>query len=311
MLDHPATNHPSLLVGLGTSDDAGVYLLPGGTGRALVQTVDYFTPIVDDPYDWGRIAAANALSDVYAMGATPLTALQMIGWPRDSIPFEVAGRVMEGGADVMAAAGCVVIGGHSIDDQEPTYGFAVTGLVDRGRVVTNAGAMPGDRLVLTKPLGSGIVATALKAGECPERLLAEAVEVMVGLNDVAGSRLKEFSAHAATDVTGFGLVGHLGEMLSASHVGALIEVDRVPLMDGVGDLYRKGFYPGGSRRNLEAAQERVSGRTEWLPLLADAQTSGGLLVALPRESVEGFIAAIPGATEIGRLDDRTGHVELI
>lgn len=309
--NHPAVTDPSLIVGLATSDDAGVYLLPGPDRRALVQTVDYFTPIVDDAYDWGRIAAANALSDVYAMAATPLTALQLIGWPRDAIPFAVAARVIEGGADVMAAARCVVIGGHSIDDQEPTYGFSVTGLVDPDEVVTNADARPGDHLVLTKPLGSGIVATAHKAGECPDEVLAQAVEVMIRLNDVAGSHLVPHGAHAATDVTGFGLLGHLGEMLDASGVGAVIQVESVPFLEGAWDLYEKGFYPGGSKRNLEAVSTRLEGRTEAVALLADAQTSGGLLVALPPETADAYISGVPGAVEVGHVDDRPGHVQLM
>lgn len=311
MRNHPAVEDPDLLVGLGTSDDAGVYRLPGPDGRALVQTVDYFTPIVDDPYDWGRIAAANALSDIYAMGATPLTCLQVIGWPRDAIPFEVAGRVIEGGADVMASAGCVVVGGHSIDDEEPTYGFAVTGLVDADRMTTNAGARPGDRLVLTKPIGSGIVATAHKAGECPAEVLAEMVELMARLNDVAGAYLFDKGATGATDVTGFGLLGHLAEMLDASGVGAVVETASVPVVDGVLPLLEKGFYPGGSRRNLEAVTPRLGGNPEPAALLADAQTSGGLLVALPADVADAYVAAVPGAVEIGRIDDRPGHIELV
>lgn len=297
-------------MGFGTSDDAGVYLMPGTEQRALVQTVDYFTPIVDDGHDWGRIAATNALSDIYAMGATPLTALQLIGWPRDVIPFEVAQQVIAGGADVMAEAGCVIVGGHSIDEKEPTYGFAVTGVVDRAAVVTNAGAEPGDVLVLTKPLGSGIIATAHKAGECPAEVLAEMIDVMTRLNDVAGSHLAPCGAHAATDVTGFGLLGHLVEMLDASEVGARIHVDSVPIVEGVWELYDKGFYPGGSRRNLAAVTPRLEGESEMMPLLADAQTSGGLLVALPSGRSRGYLRAVPGAVEIGRLDDRAGRIEL-
>lgn len=295
-------------MGFGASDDAGVYLLPGSERRALVQTVDYFTPIVDDAYDWGRIAAANALSDIYAMGATPLTALQLIGWPRDKIPFEVAQQVISGGADVMADAGCVIVGGHSIDDQEPTYGFAITGMVDRNEVVSNAHARPGDHLVLTKPLGSGIVATAHKAGECPKALLTAMIEVASRLNDVAGAHLAETGAHAATDVTGFGLLGHLVEMLDASVVGAVIEPGSVPLLEGVLSLYEEGFYPGGSRRNLEAVTPRLEGESDLVPVLADAQTSGGLLVALPPETVRDYLERVPGAAEIGRVDDRAGRI---
>jgi len=305
---HPATSHPDLVVGLGTSDDAGVFALPNDPDRAIVQTVDYFTPIIDDPYDWGRIAAANALSDVYAMGGRPLTALQILGWPRNDLPLEVASRVVDGGADVMAAAGCVVVGGHTIDVAEPIYGFAVTGLVETANAVTNAGAEVDDVVVLTKPLGTGIIATAHKAGECPPEILAGAVRSMTTLNDVAGAALG--SAHAATDVTGFGFLGHLLEMLDASKVGAKIDVASVPLLAGVTDLHDQGFYPGGSRRNLAAVRDRVEGPDEAMLLLADAQTSGGLLVALLREDVAEYLDRVPGAVEVGVVTDRPGVVEL-
>ncbi|HEX7099182.1 MAG TPA: selenide, water dikinase SelD [Acidimicrobiia bacterium] len=305
---HPASSHPDLVVGLGTSDDAGVFALPGDGGRALVQTVDYFTPIIDDPYDWGRIAATNALSDVYAMGGRPLTALQILGWPRRDLPLDIASRVVDGGADVMANAGCVVVGGHTIDVTEPIYGFAVTGLVETENAVTNAGAEVGDVLVLTKPLGTGIIATAHKAGACPPEILAGAVRSMTTLNDVAGSALG--SAHAATDVTGFGFLGHLLEMLDASKVGARIDVASVPLLDGVVGLHADGFYPGGSRRNLAAVRDRVEGSEEALPLLADAQTSGGLLVALPEGAVDDYIARVPSSTRVGVVTDRQGVVEV-
>jgi selenide,water dikinase len=302
--------HPDLVVGLGTADDAGVFLVPGSPERALVQTVDFFTPIVDDPGDWGRIAAANALSDVYAMGGSPLTALQLLGWPRDTIPFEVATQVLRGGADKMVEAGCVIVGGHSIDDAEPTFGFAVTGMVAVSEVVTNAGARPGDSLVLTKPLGSGVVATAHKAGRCPPDVLEEMVDVMARLNRVAGEALASHGAHAATDVTGFGLLGHLLEMVDASGVGAEVQTEAVPVVEGVRGLWEEGFYPGGSRRNLEAIRARVGGESPVLPLLADAQTSGGLLVALPPDRVEGYVEAVPGATVIGRVTDRPGTLDL-
>lgn len=296
------------MVGVGTSDDAGVYLLPGGDGRALVQTVDYFTPIVDDAADWGRIAAANALSDVYAMGARPLTALQLLGWPRDRIPFSVAGEVMAGGADIMLAAGCVVVGGHSIDAVEPTFGYAVTGLVAAEDVVTNAGARPGDQLVLTKPLGTGIIATAHKAGACPAPVLAGAVEAMTSLNDRAGAALHPSGAHAATDVTGFGFLGHLAEMLDASGVGA--EIGGVPVLEGATELLAAGHFPGGSERNLAAVRSRVDGDPARLPLLADAQTSGGLLVALPAAGVAGYLEAVPGAVRVGEITATRGRIRL-
>lgn len=310
LLGHRAAHHADLMVGVATSDDAGVMRLPGSDGRALVQTVDFFTPIVDDPGDWGRIAATNALSDIYAMGAVPLTALQLLGWPRETLPFEAAAQVIEGGADVMAAAGCVIVGGHSIDDAEPTYGFAVTGLVDQAAVITNAGARPGDGLVLTKPLGAGIATTAHKAGRCPPEVLEQVVAVMATPNDRAGAALRPHGAHAATDVTGFGLLGHLTEMLEASGVGAVIDTARVPIIDGIRRLYEQGFYPGGSRRNLAAVSDRVAGDGEAIALLADAQTSGGLLVALPPERVDSYAAAVSGSVLIGHITDNVGHIAL-
>ena len=310
MLSHPAATHPDLVVGAATSDDAGVLLLPGIDGRALVQTVDFFTPIVDDPADWGRIAAANALSDVYAMGAIPVSALQLIGWPRDVLSFDIAAEVIEGGADVMAAAGCVIVGGHSIDDAEPTYGFAVTGFVDIVNVVTNDGARPGDRLVLTKPLGSGVVTTAHKAGACPPAVLKATVEVMSALNDVAGGALASNQAHAATDVTGFGMLGHLREMIDGAGVGAAVEVDAVPIIDGTVELLEAGHYPGGSRRNLASVERRLQGRLDAARLLADAQTSGGLLVALASGDLAGYLAAVPGAVDVGEFTDEVGTIRL-
>jgi len=287
------------VVGLGTNDDAGVYAL--GDGRALIQTVDIFTPVVDSPSDWGRIAAANALSDVYAMGATPVTALQYLAWPRDVLPFELASRVVNAGLDVMAAAGCTVVGGHSIDGPEPTYGFAVTGIAELDEVVTNAGAQPGDVIVLTKPLGTGVVTTAIKHGKCPPDLAARAIEMMVTLNDRAGRALKEVGATAATDVTGYGLLGHLREVCLASGVGATIRLDDVPILEGVTELLQAGMWAGGSQRNLVSIEpdlvtEHEIGRVK--PLI-DAQTSGGLIVFLPAAGVTALVEAVPGAVPIG------------
>jgi len=302
---HPASSHPDLMVGVATGDDAGVYAL--GDGRALIQTMDIFTPVVDSPRDWGRIAAANALSDVYAMGGTPMTALQYLAWPRDELPFEVASEVVDGGMTVMAEARCTVVGGHSIDSPEPTYGFAVTGIAPAGRVVTNSGARPGDVLVLTKPLGMGIITTAIKRGECPPSLAEEAIELMVLLNEAAGSALVDHQATAATDVTGFGLLGHLREICRASGVGAEIEVGSVPLLTGVMALLEKGMWAGGSQRNFESIQQDVVTEVEvmaWKPLI-DAQTSGGLLVALPPQSAPGYVAVVPRAVVIGAVTEGT------
>jgi selenide,water dikinase len=299
VIDHPATTHPDLTVGLATSDDAGVYAL--GDGRALVQTVDIFTPVVNSPRDWGRIAAANALSDIYAMGATPLTALQYIAWPRDRLAFDIASQVIAAGMDVMAAANCTVVGGHSIDGPEPTYGFAVTGTVPVDRVVTNAGARPGDVLVLTKPLGMGVITTAIKREKCPPELAARAIELMAMLNEEAGAALWAHQATAATDVTGFGLLGHLREMCRASGVGARIDLAAVPVLEGVAELLALGMWAGGSERNRRAIEPDVQTAVDpdRLRPLVDAQTSGGLLVSLPESQVEGYLTVVHGAARIG------------
>ena len=301
MKNHTATSHPDLLIGIGTSDDAGVYAL--GDGRALVQTVDIFTPVVDGAIDWGRIAAANALSDIYAMGATPLTALQYLAWPRDVLPFDLASEVIRGGMDVMADAGCTVVGGHSIDSPEPTYGFAVTGVADSNTLVSNSGGQADDVLILTKPLGMGIITTAIKREKCPSALADEAIESMATLNAVAGAALHGHHANAATDVTGFGLLGHLREVCEASGVGAVVEFGRVPIMRGVAELLVQGIWAGGSQRNLESLKPDVDSSVgdDQLRLLADAQTSGGLLVAIPEDASAGYLQAVPGSSIIGRL----------
>ncbi len=305
---HPAAVHPDLLVGVENSDDAGVFSL--GDGRSLVQTVDIFTPIVDDPGDWGRVAAANALSDVYAMGGTPTTALQYLAWPRGKLDFDLAGEVVAGGLEIMAKAGCTVVGGHSIDSPEPTYGFAVTGLVATDAFVTNSGAKVGHALVLTKPLGVGIVTTAIKRGHCPEELAALAVETMTALNDVAGLALGPSLASAATDVTGFGLLGHLREMCLGSRVGADIEMSGVPVLPGARELLAEGMWAGGSARNLKSVLPYIEPHVpeSEIRLLADAQTSGGLLVALPPSSVAGYLSEVPGAVPIGHITSQSGII---
>jgi len=239
--------------------------------------------VVDDPYDWGRIAAANALSDVYAMGGDPLTALQLIGWPRDSIPFEVLQRVIEGGVDVMVDAGCVVVGGHSIDDKEPKYGFAVTGVIPPDEIMTNSNAKPGQLLVLTKPIGTGIIATAIKNAAVSTEVERNAIEIMAALNRGAARAARRIGIDAATDVTGFGLLGHLSEMVRASGVTARVDVANVPIIDGTRELLDAGMIPGGTKRNLKSVERMCSfgplGESLRI-LLADAQTSGGLLLAV-------------------------------
>lgn len=274
-----------------------------GDGRALIQTVDIFTPVVDSPHDWGRIAAANALSDIYAMGANPATALQYLAWPRDELPFELASEVIAAGMDVMADAGCTVVGGHSIDGPEPTYGFAVSGLASVADVVTNAGARPGDALVLTKPLGIGIITTAIKREVCPTGVAERAIEVMATLNREAGAALATHGASAATDVTGYGLLGHLLEVCRSSDVGATVDLDSVPILDGAVELLAAGMWAGGSQRNLESIVPELITEQDMdgVKPLIDAQTSGGLLVALPEESVDAYLKAVPGARHIGEI----------
>lgn len=307
-------SHPDLLVGSSTSDDAGVYRI--APDRALVQTVDFFTPIVDDAYDWGRIAAANALSDVYAMGGEPLTALQLVGWPRDDLPFDLLSDVLRGGADVMAEAGCVIAGGHSIDDAEPKYGFAVTGWVHPDRVVANRGARPGDRLVLTKPVGTGIIATAVKAGACDPLVLDAAVSSMTRLNARAATAMEEVGVSAATDVTGFGLLGHLREILTASGVGAIVDVGSVPILPGAWELLDEGFYPGGSKRNGDSlAESIVGGDQRSRNMLWDAQTSGGLLISVAQDRADRLVDELrqggDGAVVIGEIvEGPTGEISL-
>jgi len=313
--NHPITLHPDLLVGLSSGDDAGVLRLPDG--RLMVQTVDYFTPIVDDPGDWGRIAAANALSDIYAMGGTPSTALQLIGWPRGKLSFDLLGEVILGGVAKLEEAGCLLIGGHSIDDPEPKYGFSVTGFVEPDRLTTNAGARPGDRLVLTKPIGTGIISTAIKNGKADPEVVAEAIEVMAELNAAAARVVAAIGVHAATDVTGFGLLGHLGGMLAASGVAAIVEHRAVPLIDGARELAEAGVVPGGTGRNLVAAERFTEfGNLDTADqlILADAQTNGGLLIAVAASKTLELVEALTAegaraAAIVGEVvEDRPGTI---
>jgi selenide, water dikinase len=270
-----------VLVSAETGDDAAVYRLPDG--QALVQTADFFTPIVDDAYDWGRVGAANAISDVYAMGARPVLALNLAGWPVDDLPLEMLGRVLEGGSAVAAQAGVAVVGGHTITDVEPKYGMAVTGLAPVEQIVRNSTARPGAHLFLTKPLGIGIITTAIKRRMASDRQIEMVVDVMTELNAAASEAMVEAGAQAATDVTGFGLLGHLRGMLAASGCSATLDAGAVDVLPGALDLAEKGAVAGGTRRNLDF----VVGSVAWgdLPeaervVLADAQTSGGLLIAI-------------------------------
>lgn len=302
---HRATSHPDLLVGLGTSDDGGVFRVD--RDRALVQTVDFFAPIVDEPYDWGRIAAANALSDVYAMGGRPVTALQLVGWPRAKLPLELLADVMAGGADVMVEARTTIAGGHSIDAESPLYGFSVTGLVDPAVMTTNAAARPGDLIVLTKPLGTGVITTGLKAQVVGRGLRNEAVSVMATLNGAAARLMVEAGVRCATDVTGYGLLGHLREIMNASNVSARVDASAVPVLEGVVELVEAGVYPGGSSRNLRSVAPIIESHVgdEYLRILADAQTGGGLLMAVAPRILEGLIERLvsvaPAVAVIGEF----------
>ncbi len=280
-------------------------------GRALVVTLDFFTPIVDDPYDFGRIAAANALSDVYAMGGRPLFALNLLSFPRKLLPDGLAEEIVRGGAEKAREAGAPVLGGHSIDDAEPKYGMVAVGEVDPATMLSIDRARSGDDLVLTKPLGSGIVATAIKADACPPDVLRAAVEMMARLNRAASEAALAAGARAATDVTGYGLIGHLGNMLRASGVSARVDAAAVPILDGVAALVEAGHVPGGTRRNQKDAADSVSyaeGVDEATrTLLADAQTSGGLLIAIPPDRTAALIRELEargeGGAHIGRVTE--------
>ena len=281
------THDDRVLVDYRTADDAGVYRLD--ESRALVQTVDFFTPIVDDPFTYGQIAAANALSDVYAMGGRPLTALAIAGFPSDA-DRGILSRIFAGGLDVLTRAGVALLGGHTVQDQEIKFGYSVTGEVDPRRVLANAGARPGDRLILTKALGTGVIATALKFGRAPESAISGAVRSMITLNRAAAeaiSRLPAGAVHACTDITGFGLLGHASEMAVASGCGMELDSGAVPLLPGAMELVR-GNIPGGGRTNRQHFGGRISigGDVphELADLLFDPQTSGGLLVAISPEA---------------------------
>lgn len=296
--------HPDLLVGIESSDDAGVYRITDDI--AIVQTVDFFTPIVDEPDDWGRITAANALSDVYAMGGRPLTALQVVAWPRDTLPFSLLSQVIGGAGEILRKAGVTIVGGHSVDDPEPKFGIAITGVIHPDRVLRNRGARADDVLVLTKRLGTGLVSTAIKRGLADPLVRDAAVASMIELNERAGNAAVAAGASAATDVTGFGLLGHLKEMLGEG-VGAEVDAAAVPLLPGARGFAEEGVVAGGTRRNLQHAHSFTDfgGADEATRiLLADAQTSGGLLVALDPGSVGLFTDAFGGEVwTIGRFTD--------
>jgi len=298
---------PNLLVGTDHFDDAGVYKLDAST--ALVVTVDFFPPLVDDPYTFGRIAAANSLSDVYAMGGRPLCALNIVGFPDQELPVEILAEILRGGGERVQAAGAVVAGGHSVRDAEVKFGLAVTGVVHPDRILTNAGAKPGDILVLTKPLGSGILTTAAKSGKIAQDDLAEAIDAMIDLNAGACEAAQAVGVHACTDITGFGLIGHAHEMACASEVTLEIWADRVPLMRRTLELARGGVVTRAHKSNLECvggSLEKKDVDEVLVQVLADAQTSGGLLLSVAEDRVDQLLRELRirntrAAAVIGRV----------
>lgn len=306
----PVSQDPRLLVSGATFDDAGVYKLR--EDLALVQTVDFFTPIVDDPYTFGEIAAANALSDIYAMGAVPLTALNITCFPVQGMDLDILGQILAGGAAKVKEAGALLVGGHTVEDPEPKYGLAVTGVVHPARILTNAGAHPGDLLVLTKPLGTGVIATAVKAELAGPEVEAAAIAAMRTLNREASQVAVAAGVHAVTDITGFGFLGHAAEMAEASQVSLEVEAGRFPFLPGAEELANMGLVPAGAYRNREYLGDKISFDSEVADahrdLLFDPQTSGGLLIAVAREKVEeletglkakGTAAAVVGRVEAG------------
>jgi selenide,water dikinase len=290
----PVAKHPDLLVGRSNGDDAGVIRVR--EDLALIQTVDFFTPIVDDPRTFGRIAAANALSDVYAMGGKPLTAMNIVCFPIKTLPRDVLRDVLLGGQEVVEQAGALLVGGHSVEDAELKYGLSVTGTVHPDRVITNAGAKPGDRLILTKPLGTGVLATAIKGGMAPPEAEAEAVKWMTMLNRGAAEAIQETGVNACTDVTGFGLLGHALELAAASGVTLEIVSSRVPIIPGARDMASMGMIPAGSFANRKFCERAVTVEdgvdSLLVDLLADAQTSGGLLICVPQSSAAALHQAL-------------------
>ncbi|MDF2927655.1 MAG: selenide, water dikinase [Paenibacillaceae bacterium] len=314
----PAPANPDLLVGIDTSDDAGVYRL--SDELALVQTVDFFTPIVDDPYSFGQVAAANAISDIYAMGGKPLTALNIVAFPIRTLDKQVLADILRGAGDKMREAGVTLVGGHSIDDSEPKFGLAVTGLIHPGRVRTNAGAKPGDRLILTKPIGVGILTTSIKKDMLSGEEVEKVTKVMATLNKTAAETMEPYQVHACTDVTGFGLLGHALEMAKGSGMGIRIEGERVPVLPRVRELAEAGFVPGGTKNNFAHVQDSVEfpealdqiGRF----ILCDAVTSGGLLISVDGkeadELLHKLLAAGVEAAIIGTVtEEHSGRIAVI
>jgi selenide, water dikinase len=305
-------SNENLLVDTSTHDDAGVYKLTNEI--ALIQTVDFFPPVCSDPYDFGQIAAANGLSDVYAMGGTPLTALNIVLFPSAKIPLEVLGEILRGGLDKVTEAGAVIAGGHTIDDFPPKYGLAVTGVVHPSRIVTNAGAKPGDALILTKPIGTGVIIAGKRVGQSTNAEYHTALQSMKLLNKAGAAAMQEYGVHAATDITGYGLIGHAKKMADASGVSMVIRAAAVPFLSGAYRLADLGCLPGAAFRNLEFAESSVSFPDQLdynlKMLLADAQTSGGLFMAAPKETANRMVSRMcqegfPNTAIIGEVIPKT------
>ena len=314
----PKTKNPNVLVGFNLADDAGVYKIRDDL--ALVQTVDFFPPVVDDPYDFGAIAAANALSDIYAMGGKPLSALNIVGYPPQSLSLSVLDEILRGGADKAHEADVVIIGGHTIKTKEPIYGMAVTGTIHPDKIVTNAQAKIGDSLVLTKPLGIGIITTAIKKGQVEEKWVAEAVQIMTFLNKSASEAMLSVGINACTDITGYGLLGHLCELVCASKVGAKIFLSKVPVIDFAWELAKRKMVPGGTLANLKFIEQKVDWEGEITEeaklILSDAQTSGGLLISVPKEKEKKLLdrlisKGVPNPVVIGEIiEDRRCRIQV-
>ncbi|HEU4965620.1 MAG TPA: selenide, water dikinase SelD [Bacilli bacterium] len=306
----------NLIVGIDTSDDAGVYKI--NDEQALVQTLDYFTPIVDDPYMFGAIAATNALSDVYAMGGTPLTVMNIVGFPITKLDKKILADILRGGADKVREAGAVIVGGHSIDDTDPKFGCSVTGIVHPDKIWTNAGAKPGDKLILTKPIGVGIITTAIKRGKASAEATRLATEAMATLNRIPAETAQAYDVHACTDVTGFGLVGHTLEMARGGNVGIVLNAGDVPVLPETCDYVCEKIFPGGTVRNMEWVADDVDyldGVDETAKIiLCDAVTAGGLLIAVPGEQADELVAkmrdnGVAAAAVIGEVvADHPGRI---
>ena len=292
--------HSSVILDHKGSDDAAVVRLSNGT--LIIQTVDFFTPVVDDPYQFGQIAAANALSDIYAMGGEPLFALNIVGFPINDLPKNILTEILQGGADKADEAGIPIVGGHSVDDKEPKYGLVVTGEIHRDEIWKNSGAKPGDALVLTKSLGTGIIATGIKKGVATQGSIEDAINSMSSLNKNSAQELRDYNVNAVTDVTGFGLLGHLKEMCENSNVSSKVNFQDLLFLDGAKELAMSGVMPGGTKRNLKSVEKVVSfsdrlNEIEKL-LTADAQTSGGLLISMPMKDARSYVKKVNDRTAI-------------